>query len=292
VAGQGFSSKIEPAIRDCLKSLSHPFEIVHTQHIGHGIELAEHAALQGYDIIAAAGGDGTTNEVINGIMNASKQGKSATFGVLPTGRGCDFAFNVGASSDPVKACQNLIHNTVKKVDLGIISSPGMVPRYFDNQLGIGFDGIVTVEAKKLKYLRGMALYLPVVLKTVFLVQEAIPATVVCDDKTFELSAVQISVANGSREGGGFFMTPDAKVDDGFFDVLFVHDVGKMGMLKLIPHFTKGTHLTLDSTELHHAKKVTIRSEKNLIAHFDGEMLCTEGHEISCAMVHQCLNVVC
>ncbi|MBN2011842.1 diacylglycerol kinase family lipid kinase [candidate division KSB1 bacterium] len=291
VAGRGFSAKSEPAIRECLQNSSLPFEIFHTHHIGHGITLAEHAVNHGYDIVVAAGGDGTTNEVINGIMNAAEQGKSAVFGVFPTGTGSDFAFNVGMPADPLEACQRIIDGSVKKIDLGRISSPGKPPRYFDNQLGIGFDGIVTVEAKKFKRLRGMALYLPVVLKTVFLTHGPIPVSISCDDETIELEAVQITIANGAREGGGFYMTPDAKVDDGLFDVLIVSKVSKLGMLKLIPHFTKGTHLQLESTSLRRAKKVVVRSKQKLIAHFDGELL-TDDNEITCELLPKCLDIIC
>jgi len=106
-----------------------------------------------------------------------------------------------------------------------------------------------------------------------------------------MQTVQISIANGSREGGGFYMTPEAKIDDGYLDLCIVKDVGKMGMMKLIPHFMKGTHTAEDAVSTYRAKKVAVSSEDNLIAHFDGELLCTEGHRIECEVIPSKLRVL-
>jgi YegS/Rv2252/BmrU family lipid kinase len=284
VAGRGYTAEAEPLIRQVLTELGINFELVHTNARGHAIELAEQAKRDGFDTVVAVGGDGTTNEVMNGLINASGDDVAGTMGLLGTGSGSDFTFNVGVPSDIEEACRLLAKGETRVVDVGKLTLEDGEPRYFDNQLGIGFDGVVTVEARKYKRLRGMALYLPVVLKTVFLTNKATTVDLKFDDQQMNLKTVQISIANGSREGGGFYMTPEAKIDDGYLDLCIVQDVGKMGMMKLIPHFMKGTHTAEDAVSTYRAKKVAVSSEENLIAHFDGELLCTEGHRIECEVI--------
>jgi len=106
------------------------------------------------------------------------------------------------------------------------------------------------------------------------------------------SAMQISVVNGAREGGAFYMAPDAKLDDGLFDLCIADISGRLAMLGIIPHFMKGTHVTRKGITMARTKKAIITSEDNLIAHFDGELLCTKGHRIECEIIPQRLQVLC
>ncbi|MBD3290153.1 YegS/Rv2252/BmrU family lipid kinase [candidate division KSB1 bacterium] len=292
VAGRGYSAKAETDICRFFEEEKVEFELQRTERTWHAAEIAEEAVTNGFDTVVAAGGDGTTNEVINGLMAAKNNGHpGGMLALLATGSGSDFTFNVGMPSDLQEACRRIAKGQAKVVDLGKLTLDDQPPRYFDNQMGIGFDGVVTVEARKFKRLRGMALYLPVVLKSIFVSNKATRVTVDYDGEKLELSTIQISIANGAREGGGFFMTPGAKIDDGLFDICIVEEVGKLEMLKLVPHFMKGTHVEQDCTRVLQAKKVVIESEDNLIAHFDGELLCTEGHRIECEIIPQSLRVI-
>lgn len=292
IAGRGYSAKAEAEICQFLKEEGVDFDLIHTERHGHARELAEQAINDGFEIVVAVGGDGTTNEVINGLMTASKGEETGTLGLIATGSGSDFTYNVGVPADIREACRRIAQGQTRIVDLGKVTLHDEKPRFFDNQLGIGFDGVVTVEATKFKRLRGMALYLPVVLKTVFLTNKATNVKIEYDGQILELPTMQISVANAPREGGGFYMAPEAKLDDGFFDLCIVTDIGKLSMLGLIPKFMTGTHVNHKATTMARAKKVTITSEDNLIAHFDGELLCTEGHKIECEIVPQKLRVIC
>ncbi|MBN1352693.1 diacylglycerol kinase family lipid kinase [candidate division KSB1 bacterium] len=293
VAGRGFSRKSEPRIRQLLKDEGVEFELVQTEYRWHAAELAEQAVMEGYELIVAAGGDGTTNEVVNGLMIASENGKEAVMGFIPTGTGSDFMSNVGIPPDLKGACQRVAHGTERLVDIGQLSMPGQKPRYFDNQLGVGFDGIVTMEATKFKHLRGIALYLPVVLKSVFLASKAPVATIEYDDQKLTQPSMQISIVNGAREGGAFYMAPEAKIDDGWLDLCMANGAtDKRTLFGLIPKFMKGTHVDHRIITMARAKKVTITSEENLIAHFDGELLCTEGHRIECEIIPNRLKVRC
>lgn len=297
-AGRGYSSRSESDICRYLKEEGLDFDLVYTERRGHAIELTEQAANDGYEVVAAAGGDGTSNEAINGLMAARKgKGKSKGKGkgdcalaLFPTGSGNDFSYNAGVPTDFREVCRLIAKGQTRTVDVGKMTIPGKETRYFDNQLGIGFDGIVTLEARKYKRLRGMALYLPVVLKTVFIINKVPKVTIEYDDQKLELKVVQVSVANGGREGGGFYMAPGAKIDDGYFDLCIVSEIGRMGMLGIIPKFMKGTHIEHKATTLVRARKVKITSEEELIAHFDGEMVDPGIKQIECEILPQQVRV--
>ena len=279
VAGRGYGARVEPELRQLLEAEGLNFDLVRTERPWHGAELAEEAANDGFQTVVAAGGDGTYNEVVNGLMAAQESGSTAVMGILPIGSGSDFANTAGVSPDLQEACHQLAKGQVRQLDVGQVTLPGQLSRYFDNTVNIGFGGVVTREARKVKRLRGMALYLPVVLKTVFLYYNAPLVTIAYDEQELVLPAVMVSVANGQREGGGFFVAPDAEPDDGLFDLCIVHELSRMGMLAIIPEFMKGTHVGHGAVTMARARKITITSEDDLIAHMDGEMLCTEGHHI-------------
>jgi diacylglycerol kinase family enzyme len=178
------------------------------------------------------------------------------------------------------------------VDVGQVTLSDHSPRYFGNTVNIGFGGIVTREARKIKWLRGTALYLPVVLKTVFLYHKPLSVTIEHDGQELALRTIMITVANGSREGGGFYVAPNAQPDDGLFDLCIVHEISQLAMLSLIPHFMNGAHIGREPITMIRARQVTITSPDNLIAHADGEMLCTDAHRIEFKILPQRLRVRC
>jgi YegS/Rv2252/BmrU family lipid kinase len=291
VAGRGYGAKVEPELRRLLEAEGLDFDLVHTERQGHAAELAKRAAGDGFETVVAAGGDGTFNEVVNGLMAASEDGAVAAMGIIPVGSGSDFANTVGVPPDLRAACRRLAHGQTRVVDVCRVAVPGQPPRYFDNTVNVGFGGIVTVEARKVKRLRGMALYLPVVLKTVFLSQ-APRLTIKYDDQELSLPALMVCVANGPREGGGFYCTPHAQPDDGLLDLCIVREVSRVAMLGLIPHFMKGTHVDREPVTMARTRRVAISSPDDLVAHMDGEVLCTDAHRIECEIFPQRLRVRC
>jgi len=291
VAGRGYGAKIEPELRRLIGAEGLDFDLVRTERPWHAAELAERAANDGFALVVAAGGDGTTNEVVNGLLAASKEGMAGTLGIVPVGSGSDFANAVGIPPDLPGACQRLAHGQARIVDVGRVSVPGQPSRHFDNTVNVGFGGVVTVEALKVKRLRGLALYLPVVLKTIFLSQNP-RVTITYDDQELALSAAMICVGNGPREGGGFFSTPYAQPDDGLLDLCIVREMSRTNMLGLVPHFMKGTHVGHRSVTMARARHVTISSPDDLVAHVDGEVLCTDAHRIECEILPGALRVQC
>jgi YegS/Rv2252/BmrU family lipid kinase len=292
VAGRGRGARVEPELRRYLEAEGFGFDLVRTARRGHASELAEQAVRDGFELVVAAGGDGTAHEVVNGLMTTSGGREAGTLGIIPIGSGSDFAHTAGVPTDLRAACHRLAHGQVRVVDVGRITMPGRATRYFDNTLGIGFDGVVTVEAVKVKWLRGLALYLPVVLKTVFLSLKIPRVTIEYDGEEMALRALMVCVANGPREGGGFFVAPQAQLDDGLFDLCITREVSRLAMLGLIPHFMQGTHVGQEPVTMTRARRVTISSPDDLVAHVDGEVLCTDGHQITCEILPHRLRVWC
>ncbi len=295
IAGRGYGARSEPAIRQHLQEAGADFDLVRTAYPGHAVDLAKQAYADGFDVIVAAGGDGTAHEVLNGLLVASGAAVNGaiaeTMGMLPVGSGSDFAHNVGIPGDLKAACDRLARGHSRLVDVCRVKVDAAAPRFFDNTVNVGFGGLVTLEARKIKWVRGMALYLPVVLKTVFLSTPA-QMTIAYDDQTMSLRAPMVCVANGAREGGGFFSTPDAQPDDGAFDVCIVRDISKLAMLGLVPHFMDGSHTERDAVQMARTNHILITSSDNLVAHVDGEMLCTEAHRMEFDVFPQKLRVWC
>jgi YegS/Rv2252/BmrU family lipid kinase len=300
IAGKGYGERITPKIRQVLEGHGLDFDLVHSQWAGESVELARDAVLDGYDVVVAAGGDGTYQEVINGMLQAVPEARTngqvvGHMGALAVGSGCDFCWSVGVPSDLEEACALLARAETKTIDLAQVTVDGEA-RYFDNTVGIGFEGTVNIEASKIKHLRGMALYLPAVLKSIFISMS--PARSVIEyEQDGEMvqrkgSYLMIDACNGARAGGSFFVAPKAQIDDGLLDILLVEDMPRTRMLALLPKFLKGTQLAEPDVETFRTRRIKVVSQDALAAHVDGELVCTEGHSIECEIVPSKLSVVC
>jgi diacylglycerol kinase (ATP) len=294
IAGSGSGRRAIPRIERLLTEHGLDFDIVRTERPWHAAELAQESAVAGYDVIVAAGGDGTSNEVINGLMAAMQTGEgSAAMGVLGVGRGSDFANAVGVPSDLESACRILAEDRRRMIDVGRVYG-GKYPqgRYFGNCVGVGFDAIGTIEAAKLPRLGGFLSYLVAVLKTIFLYYDAPLVTIEYDGQTLTQPSLMVSVMNGRRLGGGFIMAPDAEPDDGLFDLCIAHAVSRARVFTLIPHFFRGTQATQEPIKTGRGARVSITSiEGPLPAQTDGEILCIDGQRLDIELLPLQLEMV-
>jgi YegS/Rv2252/BmrU family lipid kinase len=289
-AGRGYGSRAEPKVRHWLDAEGVDFDLVRTQGPWHAAELAMRAAEDGFETIVGAGGDGTANEIINGLMAASENGATRKMGVIPAGSGSDFASGIGLPLDLQEACHRIACQQVKTIDLGRVTIPEQEPRYFGNVVGIGFDGAVLIETLRMKRLRGLPLYLLAVLKTILLNFKPPMTTIRYNGQQTELPTTLVSVANGPREGGGFVIAPDAEPDDGLLDLCIAKEVSRVTMLRLLPHFLQGTHTDLDPITMARTQAVAVSSPDGLVAHVDGEVLCTDAPQIRCEILPRVLEV--
>ena len=295
-AGHGASLKAFPKIESELGKLSIEYDVVRTDYPWHAAALAKQAAADGCDVVVAVGGDGTANEVINGLMEAKLSGTSSlpAMGVLSAGRGNDFAFGAGIPIDLEQGCQALKDGYRSSIDVGFVQG-GLFPegRYFGNGVGIGFDAVVGFEALKLKPLSGFAAYMVAALKTVFLYDNAPTMKIELDDRSYLQPALMVSIMNGRRMGGGFMMAPNSDISDGMFDLCIAGDVSKLKIFPLIFRFIKGDQESHEAVVFDRGRKVTVtaQGQATLSAHGDGETLCKEGNELSMEILHNQIDVI-
>lgn len=292
-SGRGSAEAAIPQIEAFFNSHNLGFDLVRTEAPEHALELAHQAASAGFDVVIAAGGDGTANEVLNGLMRARDEGRPAIMGHLAIGRGNDFAFGAGIPPGLEQGCAILLKNQRKFIDVGLVRG-GLFPdgRYFGNGVGIGFDAVVGFEALKMKRLQGFLSYLVAALKTIFLYYQAPHVRLEYGGKTTEIDALMVSIMNGRRMGGGFMMAPDAVINDALLDLCIAEQVSKLGVLALIPKFMAGTQANQPSIHTDRTAQIRVTAiQGSLPAHADGETLCTEGDQLTIELIPAAVEII-
>ncbi len=269
-------------------------DIVSTDFAGHAIDLAREAALSGYETVVAVGGDGTSNEVLNGLMQAWNQGhRNTIMGIIGIGRGNDFAYGFEIPSGLLIGFQLIQQGKHRFMDVGYVIG-GNYPqgRYFGNGVGIGFDAVVGFEAMKLTHLHGFMNYIVAALRTIFLFFNAPLVQIEYDDEVITQPSLMVSIMNGRRMGGGFMMAPSALTDDGMLDLCIAGQLSRLGILTMIPRFMKGTQATQPQIKTGRAAKIrVIALEGVLPAHADGETICTAGKELQVEIIKEPIKII-
>jgi diacylglycerol kinase (ATP) len=290
MAGKGSGRRADELLEALLRGSGMKFKAWHTEAAGHATQLARQATTSH---VVAVGGDGTINEVVNGLAGTDK-----ILGIIPTGSGNDFIKSVGIPHAMKKALQVLQNGRVRPIDVGRVqtgrSSNGSIAyapaRLFANGVGIGFDAAVARRVSEITGLRGTALYLLAVLQT--LGRYRAPEFVVrADAEVWSRRQLLIAVGNGRCAGGGFYLTPDAKVDDGFLDVAVIEDIPIVKALRLIPGVMGGKPVTNTSVTYRRIKRLEVSSSQEFDVHADGEIVGREVHGVRLEIVPGVLKVV-
>jgi diacylglycerol kinase (ATP) len=244
----------------------------------HAVELARQAAQDGYQLVIAAGGDGTVHEVINGLMQVSPELRPR-LGIVPLGSGNDFAHTLGIHSNPAEALRQIYTGQPTRIDLGRFDIGRAEPEYFNNTFGMGFDATVTIRTHQLTMVRGFMMYLVAVLQTIALNHDAPRMQIETDTASWNEETIMFTVCNGPREGGGFLVAPGAAYDDGVLDYASVCHVSRLMMLRLIPEVMRGTHGRFKQIRLGQLHKLHLLSEQPLTVHADGEVISGFGMDV-------------
>ncbi len=253
-----------------------------TVYPGHAVELARQAALDGYEMVVAVGGDGTVHEVVNGLMQAPAE-KRPILGVVPVGSGNDFAHAVGIPLSPEKALIHALTGTPQRVDIGLMTDDHGRQEYFDNTVGIGFDAVVTIRSHKLPVVRGFLMYLTAVIQTILLNHAPGHFKIKTDGETWGQSTLMLSICNGPREGGGFLVAPEANMQDGLFHYTLISSCSRMMMFRLIPEVMRGTHGRFSQVRMGVCRPFRVESDKPLYIHADGEVFSGFGSNVRSVM---------
>ena len=274
VAGAGRTAKKWPQIMARLQSIGLRFEHDLTEAPGHARELARSAADRGYELVVSVGGDGTINEVVNGLYDAGNIA-DVMLGIIGTGTGHDYIRTIGIPWAYQEACQCLKSPKKFVVDVGVIEyfvDGQMVKRLFVNFAGLGFDAeIVKATTQKYKALNSTASYLTG-LFTALLFYKNKEVTLIVDGEVSERKVCTVLVSNGKYGGGGMLAAPDAELTDGLLDVLIIGDLSKPDLLWSLPRVYKGTHLTHPKVTMKRAKEIEIQSTEAVSLQVDGELL--------------------
>jgi diacylglycerol kinase (ATP) len=294
-AAKGKAGRELSTIKKLMDSYNLSYDLEITKEVWHASRAAEAAAEQGYSVVVAAGGDGTCNEVINGLMSYRRsdegRGNETAFAVLPIGRGNDFAYSLGIKSSLDDAVKLIKEGRQKEIDVAKVYG-GDYPegRYFVNGLGIGFEPLVNLTASRYKRISGVLSYVVAVIQIMKNYPEAIPVLLQYGEKDSikSVSTQQISICNGRRMGGAFLLGPDAILDDGQLDLCYVNrPVSGSKILYLVTRFFRGTqksHSFVSSDLVGDIVVKTKNGEKGLICHIDGEMI-TKGDGTDQLSIH-------
>ncbi|NLG72425.1 MAG: diacylglycerol kinase family lipid kinase [Chloroflexi bacterium] len=243
----------------------------------HATELAYQAAEEGYELIISLGGDGTLHEVINGLMQVPPE-KRPRVGVVPLGSGNDFAHSMGIDKRSVVAMRQVFTGKPQPVDVMRICDDSGRCEYVHNTLGIGFDAIVLIRSRQVPIGRGFFSYLVGVFQTILLNHTPMRMEVQTDQEQWSRELLMFTVCNGRREGGGFMLAPDARLDDGLVDYVGVEEVTKLQMVQLLPKFLNGKHIGLKPVHTGCFSSLKLQSNRPLVVHTDGEIFAGFGME--------------
>lgn len=293
-SGRGYAEKAIPEIEAEMHKHGLEFDLVCTEGPWHAADIAEQGAKDGYDVIVTASGDGTANEAVNGLMRARAAGIShSAFAILPVGTGNDMAYGLGIRGTLEESISNLASNSRKKIDIGFVKG-GDFPdgRYFANGVGIGFDAAVGFVAVKIRWARGLLAYLIAVVQTIFIYYKSPTVEISYNGTKFTQPALMVSIMNGQRMGGGFYMAPQGDPSDAHFDLCIVSEASQLRIFGLIPHFLNGTQASQPEITTGRTDKINVKAVKGILpAHCDGETLCEEGQELSLEIIPSALEII-
>ena len=278
LGGKGKSLKALKAAEKIFAERGVEYTVHNTEYAGHATELARELSRKPEAKILVFGGDGSFNEVLNGIENF----ENVTLGIVPCGTGNDF---VRASGHPTKIKEAI--DLILKDNVGYIDYIDVGSRRCLNVAGAGMDVDVLLRYAAMKAFRGKLKYYASLIDTLIHVKwHKLRLTI--DGKTMDKSVFMIGVGNGTCIGGGMPICPGAKVDDGLLSVVIVNEMKKSRIPVELPGFLSGKHVKKDYTEVYSAKEVTVEVLDDGKIELDGEVI--DDKILECKVVHNVLKV--
>ena len=278
-SGKGSALKKSQSVIAELEKRDIEFDYEITNGPREAVRIAREASAK-YEKIVAVGGDGTVNEVGEGVV-----GTDSIFCVIPLGSGNDFANELKIPSKIISAVDLLLQGSVRTIDVIRVND-----RVSLNTAGVGFNALVSENVGQIKYLRGLSVYIWGVVKSAVR-YEAIPLKIAINNKVIDEKIFMVSICNSKSEGGGFVVAPDAINDDGFFDVTVIRDIGYLKLLLNITNALNGKLNKMDEVETIRSDKITIESEFPMPLHVDGEVLSMNSNYVEASILKGALRVI-
>ncbi len=276
-AGKRRGAKDWHSISQLLTGADIRFELVFTKHPHHAIFLTKEAIAAGWRKFVVVGGDGTMNEVVNGILEQQLVPSSdIRLGMISIGTGNDWARMFGIPFDYAGAVETIRRERTFLQDAGLVKyyQNGIRHhRYFINIAGLGFDAIVVQKAnlRKEKGKSGMMVYLRTILTTLASYRHT-HTTLNLDGREFSDDVFTISIGIGKYSGGGMIQTPEAVADDGYFDITVIRKIGKLDIIRNFKMLFNGRLPEHPKVTTCRAEKILIDSTPEIHLEVDGESL--------------------
>lgn len=274
-AAGGKAIKQLPLISAVASSVAGDYLLHVTSSIEDARNRAREFARLGVSRIVAVGGDGTFNEVANGILES---GHRVPFGVAPAGTGCDLPRTLGVPASMEDALRFALRGETRPMDAGLART-STVERYFLNVAGLGFDAKVADRAQRTKHFSGKTAYM------VALAQSLsdfgyVDVRIEVNRQEIDTKAVFVSIANGQYLAGGFHFAPMARIDDGLLDLAIITDISLPSFIKAVPSVYRGTHLQHRNWKHLTTRSVRVTSSMPILVQLDGEIAGTTPVEFS------------
>lgn len=258
-AGNGRAPRVAAAVITRLRERGTHVVSIEGRTPGDALESTRRAVRAGTDAVIAVGGDGLVNLALQAVA-----GTTTPIAVAPAGTGNDFARLLGVPlTNPAAAADIVEDGRVRAMDLGRVHD-----RWFATVLSSGFDSLVTERANSLRWPAGRLRY------NIAMVLELskfrpIPYSLDLDGTSIEVEATLVTVGNGPTYGGGMAICPDARADDGMFDVTVVRASSRSRLVRLSPTIYKGTHVSLPEVDTYRATRISLAAP-GMTAYADGE----------------------
>jgi diacylglycerol kinase (ATP) len=277
-ARNGYCLKIWQKVKTELEAENISFLAFLTEYPGHAKLLANQIASKNQEqqLIVAVGGDGTMHEVVNGLIKY----KHITLGFIPGGSGNDFSRGFQIPKDPVDALKVILRLSKKEgqmIDIGKINMENHQERFFINNMGAGFDALISYEVNQShmkgllnKLSLGRMVYVYFLLKKLFTYKSStIDLSIDGDQHIFEKTWF-VTVSNQPYYGGGMKIAPKAVPDDGLLDITVVHQLSRLKLLLVFISVFWGKHVYFKEVKTFTGKEISIQSNSSLYVHADGE----------------------
>jgi diacylglycerol kinase (ATP) len=256
-----------------LRAAGVDFDLSVSEHTDHLVELAAEALQKGFSTLIVAGGDGSIGEVVNGAARGwdEKSPFPVTLGIIPLGTANDLGDNIGIPHDLSEVAQIIAQGKTRQIDLGKCNQ-----RYFLNNSAAGLEPYVTTKQEKINWISGVPRYLVAAIQGI-LDKPTWHVKMEWDSGTYDGPLSLISVGNGQRTGGVFFMTPHADPFDGRLTFVRAYRPTRLSMFQVLPKAMKsgeGNMVELDDIYEIHCTYLKFTLDKPSPAHTDGELFDT------------------
>ena len=272
---------VEPA----LQQVGLNYDLQMSNHPQHCLELARQAAQEGWPVVVAAGGDGLINQVLNGLMQVTREAEAGILGIIPLGTANDLADMLALPRDVVAACQRIAEGQTRLIDVGQVNG-----HYFINNSAVGLEPVVTILHERMRQIKGKWRYILAALTSIATAKPWL-MRLTWGQSQYEGPVSLVSIGNSPRTGGSFYLTPNAELDDGLLDFVYDTGVSRWQMLWLLPQTLKGTHI-------HHARvtylrttSLSITSARPTPIQADGEVFDKGATEINYQIIPHKLRVI-